>query len=97
FLSTDSTAQSKVDAERKTSITKAISDTINPLIDPATLQVTVAYTATTVTPAYHAYRSGDMLDVTLIHEHPLFFGLFGSQKLTLKASSEMRIEPGDAR
>jgi hypothetical protein len=97
FLSTDPTAQSKVDAERQTYITNAISATLNPLVDPATVQVTILYTPTTVLPAYHAYRSGDMLDVKLVHDHPLFFGLFGSQKITIKASSEMRIEPGDSR
>jgi Flp pilus assembly protein TadG len=97
FLSTDSTAQTKVDAERQTSITSAISETLNPLIDPATVQVTIVYTSSNVLPNYHAYRSGDMLDVKLIHYHPLFFGLFGSQKITIKATSEMRIEPGDSR
>ena len=48
-------------------------------------------------PGARVYRSGDMIDVQLSHDHPLFFGLFGSQKIALKATSEMRIEPGDAR
>jgi hypothetical protein len=98
FLSTDTTAQSKVDAERKKYISQIISETLHPIVDPTKVQVTVLYTPTTsIAPSYHVYRSGDMLDVQLANDHPLFFGLFGDQKITIKATSEMRIEPGDTQ
>ncbi len=54
-------------------------------------------------PASNAYRYGDKLVVTLSYEHRLFFGdvlnlkknsLLGPGEITIRASSEMRIEPG---
>jgi len=100
FLSTDTTAQSKIDAERKKYITDIITQTIHPVIDPTTVKPTIIYTSTAVLAtgvSPNVYRSGDMLDVQLSHDHPLFFGLLGSQKITIKATSEMRIELGDTR
>jgi hypothetical protein len=81
-----------VDDERLTYLSQVITSTINPLIDPTTgLTSTVTYTPTTpLTP----YRAGDTINVQLEHDHPLFFGLFGKQKITIRASSAMRIEPG---
>jgi hypothetical protein len=99
FLSTDTTAQSKIDAERKKYITQIITETIHPVVDPTTVKPTIIYTSTAIVDPDmpNVYRSGDMLDVQLSHDHPLFFGLLGPQKITLKATSEMRIEPGDTR
>jgi Flp pilus assembly protein TadG len=81
-----------VDDVRRIYISQIITSTINPLVDPTTgLTSTVTYTPTTpLTP----YRAGDTISVQLEHDHPLFFGLFGRQKITIRASSAMRIEPG---
>ena len=81
-----------VDDVRLIYLSQVITDTINPLVDPTTaLTRTVTYTPTTpITP----YRTGDTISVQLEHDHPLFFGLFGRQKITIRASSAMRIEPG---
>jgi TadE-like protein len=99
FLSTDTTAQATIDADRKKYISEVITQTLHPIIDPLTVKTTILYTSTSTldTSMQSVYRSGDMIDVQLNHDHPLFFGLFGSQKIALKATSEMRIEPGDAR
>jgi Flp pilus assembly protein TadG len=80
-----------IDDERLTYLSQVITDTIHPLIEPTTaLTVTVSYAATPTTPQ----RVGDPVTVELDHDHPLFFGLFGTQKITIKAMSTMRIEPG---
>ena len=81
-----------VDDERLTYLSQVITDTINPLVDPTTqLTQTVTYSPTTpLTP----YRTADTINVQLEHDHPLFFGLFGDQKITIRATSAMRIEPG---
>src|SRR5215217_2810999 len=81
-----------VDSVRLTYLSQVITSTINPLVDPTTaLTSTVTYTPTIpMTP----YRGGDTINVQLEHDHPLFFGLFGKQKITIRASSAMRIEPG---
>ena len=81
-----------VDNVRLTYLSQVITNTINPLVDPTTaLTSTVTYTPTTpITP----YRAGDTISVQLEHDHPLFFGLFGRQKITIRAISAMRIEPG---
>jgi TadE-like protein len=81
-----------VDSLRMTYLSQVITDTINPLVNPTTaLTSTVTYTPTMpITP----YRTGDTISVQLEHDHPLFFGLFGRQKITIRATSAMRIEPG---
>jgi Flp pilus assembly protein TadG len=81
-----------VDSVRMTYLSQVITDTINPLVNPTTaLTSTVTYTPTLpITP----YRAGDTISVQLEHDHPLFFGLFGRQKITIRATSAMRIEPG---
>jgi Flp pilus assembly protein TadG len=81
-----------VDDVRLTYLSQVITSTINPLVDPTTaLTSTVTYTPTMpITP----YRAGDTISVQLEHDHPLFFGLFGGQKITIRAISAMRIEPG---
>lgn len=81
-----------VDDVRLTYLSQIITSTINPLVDPTTeLTSTVTYTPTTPnTP----YRAGDTINVQLEHDHRLFFGLFGSQKITIRSISAMRIEPG---
>lgn len=81
-----------VDDLRLTYLSQVITNTINPLVNPTTaLTRTVTYTPTApLTP----YRTGDTVVVQLEHDHPLFFGLFGRQKITIKATSAMRIEPG---
>ena len=80
-----------IDQQRLLSISSTLTDTINPIISPATLTVTVTYPTTPIT---DPYRAGDMLNVALEHDEPLFFGLLGPKSITLRASSAMRIEPG---
>jgi Flp pilus assembly protein TadG len=84
-----------VDDLRLTYLSQVITNTINPLVNPTTaLTRTVTYTPTTpITP----YRTGDTVIVQLEHDHSLFFGLFGRQKITIRATSAMRIEPGGTK
>jgi Flp pilus assembly protein TadG len=81
-----------VDDLRLTYLSQVITGTINPLVNPTTaLTSTVTYTPSApITP----YRTVDTISVQLEHDHPLFFGLFGRQKITIRATSAMRIEPG---
>ena len=81
-----------VDGLRLTYLSQVITNTINPLVNPTTaVTSTVTYTPTTpITP----YRTGDTISVQLEHDFPVFFGLFGKQKITIRATSAMRIEPG---
>jgi Flp pilus assembly protein TadG len=84
-----------VDDLRLTYLSQIITNTINPLVNPTTaLTRTVTYTPTA---ALTPYRTGDTVVVQLEHDHPLFFGLFGRQKITVRATSAMRIEPGGAK
>jgi Flp pilus assembly protein TadG len=90
-----------VDGQRQQYLSQVISDTLNPIVDPATVQTTVTYTSTSV-PAFdpdieRVYRSGDIINVLIVHDHPLFFGILGPQTITIKATSAMRIEPGGTR
>jgi Flp pilus assembly protein TadG len=81
-----------VDDLRLTYLSQIITNTINPLVNPTmALTRTVSYTPTT---ASTPYRTGDTVVVQLEHDHPLFFGLFGRQKITIRATSAMRVEPG---
>jgi len=89
-------AIASIDQERTQYIGQIITDTINPLIDPATeLTVTVSYIniKTNVLPE-NIYRAGDGVAVQLEYDHPLFFGLLGPKQIHVKATSSMRIEPG---
>lgn len=45
-------------------------------------------------PPSDAYRYGDSVVVTLAYEHELFFNLLGPSKITIRATSQMRLEPG---
>jgi len=89
------TSTTAIDAQRKLQISTAISQTLNPLIFPSTLMVTVSYP--TVALATNAYRARDTVVVSLTHDHELFFGILGPQKMTLSATSSMQIEPGATR
>jgi Flp pilus assembly protein TadG len=82
-----------VDTERLKALSQVITSTMNPLVDPvAALTRTVTYTPST---SLAEYRAGDTINVQLEHDHPLFFGLFGTnRKITIKATSAMKIEPG---
>jgi Flp pilus assembly protein TadG len=99
YLSSDPGATAAIDAARKQYISQVLTDTLNPMIDSKTVTVTVTYTGTSVLDpeAPSVYRSGDYVEVSLSHDHPLFFGVLGPQKITIRATSAMRIEPGDAR
>lgn len=92
-LSSDPSAATTIDAARQTYVSSVISETLNPIIDPTTINVTTSYTPTAALDT-NPYRAGDTLAVSITHPHPLFFGILGPQQITLKASSAMRIEPG---
>jgi hypothetical protein len=99
YNSLDPGVTAAIDAERQQYVSQIITDTLNPMVDPTTVQVTITYTSTSVLSSdmQSVYRSGDMMNVLLVHDHPFFFGLFGQQKITIKGSSTMRIEPGDTQ
>jgi len=80
-----------IDQQRTLYISSVLTSTINPIISPTTLTVTVTYLPSTPT---DPYRAGDTVTVALEHQHPLFFGLLGPKTITLRATSAMRIEPG---
>ena len=80
-----------IDQQRLLYISSILTDTINPIVSPTTLTVTVTYPTTPIT---DPYRAGDTLNVAIEHDEPLFFGLLGPRKITLRAMSAMRIEPG---
>lgn len=84
-----------IDTQRDLQINAAILQTLNPMISSSTLTVTVSYP--TVALATNAYRARETVVVSLAHDHKLFFGILGPQKMTLSATSAMRIEPGAAR
>jgi Flp pilus assembly protein TadG len=88
-----------VDGQRQQYLSQVITDTLNPIVDPATVQTTITYTSTSVlAPELQSvYRSGDIINVLIVHDHPLFFGILGPQTITIKATSAMRIEPGDSQ
>ena len=90
-IGTLDTQAAPIDQQRLLSISSILTDTINPIISPTTLTVTVTYLTTPIT---DPYRAGDTLNVALEHDEPLFFGLLGPKKITLRATSAMRIEPG---
>jgi Flp pilus assembly protein TadG len=85
------TQAAPIDQQRLLYISSILTDTINPIISPTTLTVTVTYPTTPIT---DPYRAGDTLNVALEHDEPLFFGFLGPKKITLRATSAMRIEPG---
>lgn len=85
------TQAAPIDQQRLLYISSVITTTVNPIISPTTLTVTVTYPTTPIT---DPYRAGDTLNVALEHDEPLFFGLLGPKKITLRATSAMRIEPG---
>lgn len=85
-----------IDDQRDLQINAAIAQTLNPLISPSALAVTVSYTPTSPLTT-NAYRAREFFAVSLAHDHELFFGIFGANKFTLKATSTMRIEPGATR
>jgi hypothetical protein len=94
-LTGDLTIQPIIDSERKVYISQIITDTISPMINPTTqLTTTVSYTTLLTTLPENSYRAGDTVNVQLEHDQPLFFGLLGPQKIHMKATSSMRIEPG---
>src|SRR5262245_14022511 len=77
-LTTDTTAQSTIDAQRQQYNSQIITDTISPVINPTTqLTTTITYTTLVTTLPQNAYRAGDMVSVLLEHDQPLFFGLLG--------------------
>jgi Flp pilus assembly protein TadG len=82
-----------LDAERTTAMEQELAATLNPLIDTASLNpVAERYSYTPAVPANN-YRYSDRLAVTLEYQHALAFGVLG-RTITLRASSEMRLEPG---
>jgi len=81
------------DTARRASIDAVIAETLNPVVDPATIAVTTSYTPTAPL-ATNPYRAGDAVAVEIEHAHQLFFGILGPQQITIKATSTMRIEPG---
>lgn len=86
-------ARQTIDDARLASINTQIATTRNPLIaNPASVVVNVAYPAA----ATNIYRYGDKVVVTLQYQHQYFFGafLFQAASVTLRAQSEMRLEPG---
>jgi hypothetical protein len=82
-----------VDSARAAVMNQALVDTLSPLIDQTGLNA--AETRYSYLPAVPVsnYRYGDRLSVTLSYEHDLFFGILG-QEITLRANSDMRLEPG---
>jgi Flp pilus assembly protein TadG len=83
-----------IDLQRTQYVSSIITGTINPIIVPTTLTVTVSYPTS---PPSDPYRAGDTINVQLAYDHQLFFGILGPRKITLKATSAMRIEPGANR
>ena len=92
-LSGDTSAVGTIDTARQAYVSAMIAETLNPIVDPATIAVTTSYTPTAPL-ATNPYRAGDTLAVMIEHPHQLFFGILGPQQITIKATSTMRIEPG---
>lgn len=91
--STPSTAT--VDAGRSAVMNSAIMTTLNPIISVGSVSdLTPTYSYDPKDPTNNNYRYGDKLTVTLSYAHALFFGLFDVGTITIKAGSEMRLEPG---
>ncbi len=82
-----------MDGRRLQYVSSTITETLSPMINTSLFTTTVVYTPTAAL-ATNMYRSGDTINVQLIYTHRLFFNLFGSRSINLKASSSMRIEPG---
>ncbi len=88
-----------VDCERELVMDDAIMRTLSPIIavngvndlNPASGD---RYTYQTDPPTLNSYRYGDKVTVTLAYTHRLFFNLLGPASLSLRTSSEMRLEPG---
>ena len=72
-----------IDQQRMLYISSVLTSTINPIISPTTLTVTVTYLPVTPT---GPYRAGDTLKVALEHQHAVFFGLLGPKTITLRAT-----------
>jgi Flp pilus assembly protein TadG len=95
-MSGDATAAGVIDASRREYLSGVITETLNPIVDSTTVTVTTSYTPTTAL-ATNPYRAGETIAVQLAHDHELFFGILGPKKITISASSAMRIEPGGTR
>jgi Flp pilus assembly protein TadG len=82
-----------IDAQRAAIMDKALLSTLNPMIDADSITPSSErYTYTPPKPA-HNYRYGDRVEVSVAYNHKLFFGMLG-RHVTLRVSSEMRLEPG---
>ncbi|GIV96013.1 MAG: hypothetical protein KatS3mg057_0670 [Herpetosiphonaceae bacterium] len=87
-----------LDAERSAEVNQAITSTLNPIIDPARLQVDIAYLESPcIQDAFNPSRAAQIINVTLSYTHTIFFGLFGRNDIALSAQSSMRIEPGGGK
>lgn len=95
-LSDNATAAGVIDASRQLYVSGVITETLNPIVGSTTVTVTTSYTPTAAL-ATNPYRAGDIVAVQLVHDHELFFGILGPKKITIRASSAMRIEPGGTR
>ena len=97
FSSADTAAAvTQMDAQRRQYLSDVITSTINPIVDPVEVSVTVSYTPTAAL-ATNPYRAGDTIAVELDHIHMLFFGILGPKSITIRSVSAMRIEPGGKR
>jgi Flp pilus assembly protein TadG len=93
---TSAAAQQLVDTAREAYIDQAIELTRNPIIDVTSASQLYdgdpyTYDPNTVS---NIQRFGDKITVRLAYNHNLFFNLFGARTLRIRASSEMRLEPG---
>jgi Flp pilus assembly protein TadG len=86
-----------IDTARQTSMTTALTTTLNPIVPSTAVTMTVAYLPlrnTSSLLAENPLRSGDTVSVTLQHRHTLFWGVFGQRDILITASSAARMEPG---
>src|SRR5262245_10424216 len=63
-LSSDTTAVGTIDTARQQYVSGVISETLNPIVDPATVTVITSYTPATAT---SPYRAGDTVAVEVDH------------------------------
>jgi Flp pilus assembly protein TadG len=92
-LSGDTAAVAAIDGARQLYMSGVLTSTLNPIISPSDLTVSVSYTPT-VALATNAYRAGDTVAVQLQVNRTLLFGMLGQKTITLRANSAMRVEPG---
>lgn len=98
-----------VDCERRATMDAIVLDTRNRLIaitDACQLDPAGAADGCGADPSKHqrysyhpasfpnSYRYGTKLSVNLVYRHGLFFNLLGPAEITIKAHSEMKLEPG---